>query len=545
MKEVIENLILEALGEMGLEPTEFVVEHPNDLAFGDYSANVALVLSKKLGKNPKDLAEEIAGTLRQAQGDFIHEIKVAGAGFINFYLSDKFFQNKVGEILADEEGFGRSSLWKGKKFFIEHTQPNPFKEFHIGHLMNNAIGESFSRIARANGAEVKTASYHGDKGLHVAKAVWAIKQGIDLRSAYAYGTKAFDEDEEAKKEILEINKKVYDKSDEEINALYEKGRKSSFDYFESIYKKLDSKFDYHFYESESGEIGQEIVKDNVGRVFEVSDGAVVFKGEDFGLHTRVFLNSEGLPTYEAKEVGLAEIKKEKFPYDQSITITAHEQDAFFDVVEVAIGEVFPELKGKLLHLSHGILRLPSGKMSSRTGDVITAEWLIDEVKKSITENGNNATDDIAVASIKYMILRQAIGGDIIFDFEKSISVEGDSGPYLQYAYARTSSLLEKASQEGLIHTADVGLTFTRKTHEVEKLLYRFPEVVERAGVEYAPHYITTYLTELAGSYNNFYSQERVISDEPESAYRLAITKAFNIVMKNGLNLLGIPAPERM
>jgi len=173
-------------------------------------------------------------------------------------------------------------------------------------------------------------------------------------------------------------------------------------------------------------------------------------------------------------------------------------------------------------------------MSSRTGNVITAEQLIEEVKNKV-----KGDEKVAIGAIKYIILRQAIGNDIIFDIEKSVSTEGDSGVYLQYAYARTNSLLEKADQKIDINAP------RENTHEVERLLYRFPEVVERAGREYTPHYITTYLTELAGSFNNFYAHEQIIDDSPESPYRLAITKAFNIVMKNGLTILGIPTPERI
>ena len=186
-------------------------------------------------------------------------------------------------------------------------------------------------------------------------------------------------------------------------------------------------------------------------------------------------------------------------------------------------------------------------MSSRTGDVITVENLIEEVKKKV-----KGDEQIAMGAIKYMILRQAIGNDIIFDIDKSVSTEGDSGVYLQYAYVRTNSLLEKAKDQGLTLNIDSQGQTLRITHEIEKLLYRFPEIIERAGKEYAPHYIATYLTELAGSFNNFYAHEQIIDDpaspagrSPESPYRLAIVKAFNIVMKNGLTILGIPTPERM
>ncbi len=523
IKDKLEKLIEEALSTLGLEGVKFVVEHPTDLKMGDYSTNVGI----KTGK-----AKEIFNHLGSKEIEGIEKIELAGPGFINFYLSKEFFKNSLGEIIEKGEGFGRGEHAKGYKVMIEHTQPNPFKDLHIGHMMNNTIGEAVTRIIKWNGAEVKTASYHGDVGLHAAKAVWGMLKG--KMSPYAEGHKAYEEDEEAKKEIIEINKKIYDRSDEKINEVYDRGRKESLDQFEEVYKLLGSEFDYHFYESESAKVGKDLVLENVGKIFEESEGAVVFKGEKYGLHTRVFLNSEKLPTYEAKEVGLAEIKKEKFPFQHSITLTANEQNAFFNVVEVAIGEVFPELKGKLKHLSHGMLKLPTGKMSSRTGDVISAESLIEQVKEKV-----KGDEQVAIGAIKYMILRQALGNDIIFDFDKSVSTEGDSGVYLQYAHARANSLLEKAGKKGSVESE------SGETREIEKLLYRFPEIVERAGAEYAPNYITTYLTELASSFNNFYAHEPVLEDSPESSYRLAVVEAFKIVMRNGLNILGIPAPERM
>ncbi|MDO8729269.1 MAG: arginine--tRNA ligase [bacterium] len=539
--EEIRKLIVKALESLGIEAEDFVIEHPSDLKMGDYSTNVGI----KTGK-----AKEILEALRrvqqahrkQARGDvnFISEIQIAGPGFINFYLSKEFFKDSLSEIIKKGDEFGKNKNLMGVKLMVEHTQPNPFKAFHIGHLMNNAIGESMARMIKANGADVKTCSYHGDIGLHVAKAIWAIMKDNPIGKSYVVGNKAYEDSEEAKKEIQEINKKIYERSDEKINKIYDAGKKASLGSFHTIYRMLGTKFDFNFFESESAEVGKKIVLENVSKVFEKSDGAIVFKGEKFGLHTRVFVNSEGLPTYEAKEVGLAEIKKNLFSFDKSITITANEQDSFFNVIEVAIGEMFSELKGKLKHLSHGMLRLPTGKMSSRTGDIITAEYLIDEVKKRVKGN-----EDIAIGAIKYMILRQAIGNDIIFDIDKSVSTEGDSGVYLQYAYARSNSLLEKARNRALPSVTYRGEGSVRETHEIERLLYIFPEVVERAGKEYAPQYITTYLTELAGSFNNFYAHEQIIDNSPESPYRLAITKAFNIVMKNGLTILGIPTPERV
>src|SRR3989344_6118158 len=528
MKEKLEKLIRDALVKIGAPSTiDFTVEHPADLKMGDYSTNVAIKYGYK---------DEIVRYIVQNKLPEIEKVELAGPGFINFYLSKEFFKESLHEIIKKGDKFGKNENLKGKKFFVEHTQPNIFKEFHIGHLMNNIIGESVTRIVKAGSAEVKTASYHGDIGMHVAKAVWALLNNC-VGIAYAMGNKAYEENKEAENEIQEINKKIYERSDDKINDIYDSGRKESLKEFDSIYKRLNTNFDYSFFESESGDIGKELVLDFLKKgIFEESEGAVVFRGDKFGLHTRVFLNSDKLPTYEAKEIGLAKIKKETFPFDQSITITANEQDAFFQVVEVVTGEVMSELKGKLIHLSHGMLRLPTGKMSSRTGNVITAEKLIEDVKKKVKDN-----EQVAIGAIKYIILRQVIGNDIIFDIEKSVSTEGDSGVYLQYAYARTNSLLEKAK----MLTPSVNENRQGNIRSIERLLYRFPEVVERAGKEYAPHYIITYLTEIAGSFNNFYAHEQVIGDSPESAYRLVIVQAFNIVMKNGLTILGIPTPERL
>ncbi|MEK7227545.1 MAG: arginine--tRNA ligase, partial [Patescibacteria group bacterium] len=392
MKKEIENLIREALQALNIEVKDFTVEHPSDSKMGDYSTNVGI----KTGK-----AREILEALRQAQGDFafISKIEIAGPGFINFYLAKEFFAGSLREIIEKGENFGKGEHAKGFKVMVEHTDPNPFKEFHIGHLMPNIIGSTIARVCEWNGAEVKQANFQGDVGMHVAKALW--------KDDYVLGATAYEEDPEARKEIEAINKKIYDRSDPKLNERYERGKKASLEKFEEIYKKLGTKFDYYFFESETGEIGKKIVEDNVGKVFEKSKGAIVFKGS----HTRVFINSQGLPTYEAKDLGNAKNKYDHYPYDLSLIVTGNEIKEYFRVVLEAMSQVLPELAKKTKHLPHGMLRLPTGKMSSRAGEIITAEELIEEVKGRV--KGNEA---VAIGAIKYMILRQAIGNDIVFDF---------------------------------------------------------------------------------------------------------------------------------
>ena len=224
---------------------------------------------------------------------------------------------------------------------------------------------------------MKRANYQGDVGPHVAKAIWGIeKLGLDasdssaLGKAYAAGSEAYESDATAKQEIDALNAKVYDRADAHVNEVYAAGRKASLAHFEELYKILGTKFDHYFFESETAPRGVALVQAHP-KVFIQSDGAIVYRGEDDGLHTRVFLTSKGLPTYETKELGLAELKAETWDFDTSITITAHEQSDYFEVVLAAMKKVLPALAAKITHISHGMMRFADGKMSSRTGNVIT------------------------------------------------------------------------------------------------------------------------------------------------------------------------------
>ncbi len=450
---------------------------------------------------------------------------------------------------------------KGYKIMVEHTDPNPFKEFHIGHLMPNVIGSTIARIFEWNGAEVRRACYQGDVGIHVARAVahklktgakWQTAQDVSL--SYAEGSKMYEADGDFKVYVIDINKKIYDKRDDEVNKAYDLGRNLTLEHFEKLYKVLGTKFDFNFFESTTGEFGKALVHKNTPKVFEESEGAVVYKGEerDSKLHTRVFINKDGLPTYEAKELGLAKIKYDTYPYDRSVVVTGNEVNDYFKVLISAMGEIFPDLAVKTSHIGHGMLRLPTGKMSSRTGSVITAEFLIEEVKNKVLEKINASdrgvedkdalTVEVSVGAIKYSILHQSLGKDIIFDFDKSLSFDGDSGPYLQYTHARARSILEKAQAEDV----EPEVSDRKMIYGVEKLLYKFPEVVKRANDELAPHLIATYLVELAASFNNFYATQTIVDKkDSESGNRVAIANGVSTVLQNGLYLLGISAPIKM
>lgn len=569
MKDKLEQLIKEALKNLGIEAESVSLEHPVELIHGDFSTNVAMAHAKKLGKNPRALAEEIVAELSKNKSADIEKIELAGPGFINFHLSKEFFAKSLSEIMKAKK-WGSNTLSSGKKVMVEYTQPNPFKPFHIGHLMSNAIGESLSRIVEESGATTVRANYQGDVGLHVGKSIYGLmqkgkpdaslsisEQAVYIGTCYSWASNLYDTDEAAKKEIDVINKKVYEKSDAVINELYDWGRKVTLDAFEIIYKVLGTTFDYYFFESEMAPIGVEIIKKNTPAIFTESDGAVVFKAEEHDpkLHTRVFITKQGLPTYEAKEIGLNVTKFQKENPDLSITETAIEQGEYMKVVRKAIEQIDPKMAERMKHVTHGMMRVASGKMSSRKGNVITGESLLADTKEMVfekiaerdfsAEEKDELASTVSVAAIKYAILKQALGGNIIYDEEKSVSFDGDSGPYLQYATVRAKGLLEKGKKEGLSPKNELPANWEATT--LEKYLYRFPEVVERSFMLLEPHHIAGYLTEVASAFNTFYGQGQIVdvNNKEVSAYKLALVEAFRTTMQNGLYLLGIKVPEKM
>lgn len=561
MQEAIRTAINNALKTLGVEGVTFAVDHPTDkIITADYFSNVALAATKQAQIPPKELAAKIIDLIG-AQLPVVERIDNFGPGFLNFYLDRSFFTEQLNEILKQGDKWGRNDSWAGKKVLVEYTDPNPFKEFHIGHLFTNAVGESIARLFMMNGADTKRVNYQGDVGLHVAHAIWGMqKLGLtpdssfsakDLGKAYALGATTYKTDEQAMVEIREINKKVYSREDETINALYDAGRNVSLAYFETIYALADTQFEEYFFESEAGPRGKELVLNNPD-IFPESDGARIYDGEARGLHTRVFLNKEGLPTYEAKELALAKLKDERFGgYDHSVISTANEINEYFKVLLSAMGEVYPDLAAKTEHIGHGMVRLATGKMSSRTGDVIPAIDFVEEVAGAAyqkMEASGGAADmgvaqEVAIAAIKYTTLHGSIRQDSIFDKDRALSFEGDSGPYLQYTFARIQSVLEKASVAGVEGSTQLP---PPEAYDVEKLVYQFPEVIVTALQERAPHKITTYLTELAGAFNSFYAVEKIadVSDE-YAPYKAALAKAVAITLKNGLWTLGIKAQQKM
>ncbi len=523
------------------------VEFTSDEKFGDYSSNVAL-------KN-KDLnIDSIVQKINEFSNDFTAE-KLGR--FVNFRVKNDVLVDNLMQIDSQKENYGKSDFLKGKKIMFEFAHPNTHKAFHIGHLRNITTGEALSRMYEATGTKVVRANYQGDVGLHIAKALYGIEiKGFDdpkdikkraeyLGKVYAIGATKFEESDIDKNKVAEINKKIYDKSDEKITNLYKTTRQWSLDYFATIYERVYVKFDRLYFESETAESGKKIALEALKKgILVESDGAIIFEGTKYGLHDRVFISSKGVPTYEAKDFGLVKLQLKEYSPDKIIHVLGPEQLGYTSVIFKAQELAIPETIGKQLHLPYGWVKLKEGKMSSRTGNVILGESILDQAKENILKSykiDDVTAEKIAVGAVKYSFLKSGLGQEIAFDLKESISLEGNSGPYLQYTIARCNSVVARGN---VVNLNLEPLTLNPVELSVLRKLSLFGEIISTATKNYSPNILCNYLYELASKYNTFYNAEKIIGGENEE-FKLLLTKSTAQVLKNGLNLLGIQSPEKM
>ncbi len=551
MKEEITSAVAAAVDALYQVATQPALTRPDE-QFGDYSTNVAMRLAKQLGANPRDVAEAIVDQLAQQN----ITADVAGPGFINVTVPDSRLYQAVGMATV------RELPLTGKTIVAEYSDANAFKALHAGHLYTSLVGDAVANILSAAGGDVKRVNFGGDVGMHVARAMWGIIQefggefpekladiAIEKRAEwvsghYVTGTNAYKQDETAQTEIIALNKRVYEihtNADHEspFAQIYWTCRQWSYEGFDQLYQRLNMHpFDKYYPESEVWELGLQTVKAHTGSVYEESDGAVVFRGEDHGLFTQVFINSEGLPTYAGKDVGLIQHKQKDYAYDLSYIITDAAQKDHMRVVMKSIEQFEPELVARTVHHTHGRVVFADGrKMSSREGNVIMAQDVMDAAQAAAGEVHN----DIVLGAVRYSFLKNRIGGDIAYDPEESVAREGNSGPYLQYALVRARSILRKISD---VQPADSTTELDGAERSLARKLTMYGEAFEAALADYSPHHLCTYLYELSQVFNRFYEQSRVI-DDPRASIRLQLVRQYEAVLNDGLAVLGMPRPEEM
>ena len=550
----------------------------NNAKYGDISTNLAMILSKKLKKDLKELALEIKSSLEGNNNfsEIVKNIELASNGFINFFLREEFLIEEI-KRLSDLDFV--ETKFTNKKVLVEHSSPNLFKPFHIGHLMNNIIGESITKMMLATKADLRIMSFPSDISIGIAKAIYILKNKENwsfynediiktLGEAYVEGTKLYEENPLLQEEIKKVARNLFERNEEtEDFQIYSKAKKVNIEYFEKIVSILGTKFDNLIYESEAGIRGEEIVKNYLNKekereIFEIGEeGAIVFdtqkKKNKEGKETikSVFINSEGHPTYEAKDLGLLDLKYNYFPFDYNFFITDNEQIPHFDtVLEVAkkMGNKWEEIAAKSRHLSHGRLNMKGERVSSRLGNILTVEEILKEVGENAkerlsgkVENLNEIEKDfliknITLSAIRIAILKSRLGLNIDFDLETSLSFEGATGPYLLYTYARANSLLEKESIK------KEEFKVTENSLSLYKKLIEYESTIKRSIEELAPQLIVKYLFELAQTFNTFYSKEKIISDNKENTLQnISLVKKFLNIYKKALNSIGLEEVARM
>ena len=536
---------------------------PPDEKLGDL-ALPCFALAKKRGQNPVQVAVEVAKLCETTE--FSWSKVLATGPYVNFCFKDEFLKEQLLTKVVANKNFGQGKA-KKEKIMVEFAQPNTHKAFHIGHLRNTITGESIVRILENAGHEVLRVNYQGDLGMHIAKALWGLNQlraefeivkKSDLNAkvaflgqAYARGAQEFESNEAVKAEIESLNQKIYD-NDVSIRADYELTRNWSLEYLEIVYARLGVHFDKYYFESQVFKRGAELVKENLAtKIFKKSEGAIIFEGEKFGLHSRVFINSRGLTTYEAKDLALAEQQLIEKP-DKIIHVVGKEQSEYFKVIFKAIETVWPEAVGKEFHLPYGWVFLKHGKMSSRTGQVVLGEWLIDEIAQQVDEimkdsdlkDKAGTVEKVSLSAVKYALLKIGVQADLSFDINESVSLAGDSGPYLLYIIARINSLLEKAGQ---FTSSELG-TFALEPSERRLIfsLFEYSDFAKKAAEDLDPSQIAKTLLNLAQDFNSFYANCQIIkADADRKNFRLHLIGAVRQVMLSGLSLLGIESVEAM
>lgn len=539
--------------------TDVTLTRP-DPQFGDFATNVALQLAKLLGKNPREIAEEIADELRRNE-DF-SDVTIAGPGFLNIKLADT---NVI--ALINKKPVPTMS---GQTIVLEYSCPNAFKELHTGHLYNTIFGDILARLLQVNGATVERTSFGGDVGLHVAKCLWGIREELGgeyfekltgtvsqdpferslwISQRYVQGASAYETDENAKSAIDELNKMVYgfhDTNDHEsdLAKIYWETRRWSFEYFDAFYDLIKVDHMRYYPESQTATPGLAVVREQLrkGNLKESND-AIVFEGDESKhLHTRVFVTSKGLPTYETKDIGVIWMEKEEYNFDHRYLITGNDQREYMRVVFAAAETFRPELVGTMTHMTNGTVKFADGKkMSSRLGNVARALDVIDIVREKVAQivDDSSLIENVTLGAVKYAFARYKLGGDISFDIEETVSLQGNSGPYLQYAHARARRILEKVTS-----TPSSLVTIFEEDRSIVRKLSEYSETIELAARHLEPHHICNYLFELAQEFNRYYEKNTVIGSDKE-AHRLGIVTTYADTLKAGLTILGIHAPEKM
>jgi len=575
-QEIILNLKKAVQDLLGQE-TEPQLEHPVDESHGDYSTNIALMLwsNKELiiknqeYKNPLGLAQKIVDSIIHNSQFMIHfdRVEAVAPGFVNFWVSKNYLVNNLQEVLNKKE-YGSKPQDPNKKVVVEYSSPNIAKPFTVGHLRSTIIGDAVANLLDANGWKVYRDNHLGDWGTQFGKQIYAIKKWGDkekiekserpIKELVELYIK-FHEEAEKNPEIEDEARKWFKKledGDVEARRLWKKCVEWSLKEFEEIYRKLGISFTENnglgygesFFEDKIKDVLDEL---NNKKLLKESEGAKLIFFPQAKFPPLMIIKKDGASLYSTRDLATDKFRLEKYGKDiVVVNEVGAEQTLYFKQlfeVEKMLGWY---KEGQRIHLKHGHYRFKDQKMSTRKGNVIWLEDVFKEAEKRALalageEQGGADEAAVGIGAIKWNDLKRSSNLDIVFDWDEILNMEGNSGPYLQYTFARTRSVLAKVkNQKSKIKTTTQNSKLENEEVSLLRSLNKFEEIVEEAGEKFAPNILCTYLFDLAQKFNLFYQKHRIVKSENEE-FRLALTQAVGQVIKNGLNLLGIPAPEKM
>lgn len=542
---------------------EFELSQPKDPSFGDL-ALACHSLARKMKKNPNEVAEQICRGITPK--GMVKKIETRGP-YLNFFVDkQRLCQVIVSEILAKKQKYGAGKR-KNEKVMVEFFQANTHKAVHIGHVRNMCLGIALSNILEFCGFKVVRANYQGDIGPHVVKCLWGLLHFNEkppkenrlrwLGEIYKRAHGLVEGNEGLELEIREMTKRLYE-NDPKLVKLWAQTRKWCIDDFQKIYKDFKVKFDILFFESEVEAKGKTMVLELQQKgVAKESEGAVVMDLEKYGLGIFVLLRNDGVALYSTKDLRLAREKFEKFKIDRNVYVVGSEQEMYFKQLFKTLEIIGFAQARKCYHLSYGLVMLPEGKMSSRVGTVVLYEDLKERIYeaalKSTLERHKDWSKEkveqtkklLAFSALKFGMVSRETNRPIIFDWDKALDFEGETGPYVQYAHARICSILRKYN-ESPAKDADFRLLNSVHEEKIIMLLSQFKAKVIEAAESYRPYIVAKYLLELAQAFNEFYHECPILKAEDQLRNaRLLLIVAVKQVLCNGLNLLGIEAPEMM
>jgi len=549
-------------------------ESPPDAAMGDIGFPM-FPFSKALRMGPPQIAAAVAARLASIPVP-AGTAKAVGP-YLNVFLDRTSIAASALEAGSAGPAYGRSSSLSGAKIMVEFSSPNTNKPLHLGHLRNDALGESSSRILRANGAEVMKINLVNDRGVHICKSMLSYMVYGGGRSPEDEGKKSdhfvgdyyvkFNdlkkEDPQAEEKAQELLVK-WEAGDPETIALWKKMNEWAVGGIRRTYERTGITFDKYYYESQIYLTGKEEVQKGLasGAFFRAEDGSVRIDLSPIGLEEKVLLRKDGTSIYMTQDIGLAIHRHEDWPFDRLVYVVANEQQYHFKVLFHILERLGYEWAKNLYHLSYGLVNLPEGRMKTREGTVVDADALLDSLRElaleeiqakgreDAVEDPAGTAEKIALGAVHYYLAQATPSKDMIFNPKESLSFNGNTGPYIQYMGARISSMLRKRDKgEGKAGSGSVRPELLKAESEWElvRLVATYPEAVQQAGAEYNPALVAAHVYAVASAFSKFYHDEPILTceDADTAATRLALSEAVLTVLKNGLDLLCIPFLEAM